>query len=104
MGGGAAGRGTGGRRNTKWPPVSLQRDLDRQMQRQVQQDYAMVQGFRTGMLRLCQAQLRTAQAGEEVYGLQGKAQLDNAQHPALSRRLPRPLAGGLPRGLGADQP
>jgi len=39
----------------------LKRDVDRQLQRQVQQDYAMVQEFRTAMLRLCQAQLHSGQ-------------------------------------------
>lgn len=42
-------------------PRELKRDLDRQLQRQVQQDYAMVAEFRTAMLRLCQAQLRSGQ-------------------------------------------
>ncbi|MGH9122872.1 MAG: BREX system ATP-binding domain-containing protein, partial [Acidimicrobiales bacterium] len=39
----------------------LKRDVDRQLQNQVQQDYAMVQEFRTAMLRLCQAQLHSGQ-------------------------------------------
>jgi P-loop Domain of unknown function (DUF2791) len=39
----------------------LKRDVDRQLQHQVQQDYAMVQEFRTAMLRLCQAQLHSGQ-------------------------------------------
>jgi hypothetical protein len=42
-------------------PRELKRDVDRQLQHQVQQDYAMVQEFRTAMLRLCQAQLRSGQ-------------------------------------------
>ena len=42
----------------------LKRDVDRQLQRQVHQDYAMVQEFRTAMLRLCQAQLRSGQVGD----------------------------------------
>jgi hypothetical protein len=42
-------------------PRELKRDLDRQLQHQVQQDYAMVQEFRTAMLRLCQAQLHSGQ-------------------------------------------
>ncbi len=41
----------------------LKRDLDRQLQQQVQQDYAMVQEFRTAMLRLCQACLQSGQVG-----------------------------------------
>ena len=39
----------------------LKRDVDRQLQQQVQRDYAMVQEFRTAMLRLCQAQLHSGQ-------------------------------------------
>lgn len=39
----------------------LKRDVDRELQRLVQRDYAMVQEFRTAMLRLCQAQLRSGQ-------------------------------------------
>jgi len=39
----------------------LKRDVDRQLQEMVHRDYAMVQEFRTAMLRLCQAQLRSGQ-------------------------------------------
>jgi hypothetical protein len=39
----------------------LKRDVDRQLQDQVQRDYGMVQEFRTAMLRLCQAQLHSGQ-------------------------------------------
>jgi hypothetical protein len=42
-------------------PRELKRDVDRQLQQQVNRDYAMVQEFRTAMLRLCQAQLRSGQ-------------------------------------------
>jgi hypothetical protein len=42
-------------------PRELKRDVDRQLQEQVHRDYAMVQEFRTAMLRLCQAQLRSGQ-------------------------------------------
>lgn len=42
----------------------LKRDVDRQLQRQVHQDYAMVQEFRTAMLRLCQAQLHSGQVAD----------------------------------------
>lgn len=42
-------------------PRELKRDVDRQLQEQVSRDYAMVQEFRTAMLRLCQAQLRSGQ-------------------------------------------
>ncbi len=42
-------------------PRELKRDVDRQLQQMVHRDYAMVQEFRTAMLRLCQAQLRSGQ-------------------------------------------
>jgi hypothetical protein len=42
-------------------PRELKRDIDRQLQQRVHRDYAMVQEFRTAMLRLCQAQLRSGQ-------------------------------------------
>jgi hypothetical protein len=42
-------------------PRELKRDVDRQLQERVSRDYAMVHEFRTAMLRLCQAQLRSGQ-------------------------------------------
>ena len=42
-------------------PGELTRDVNRQLQHDVFNDYAMVQEFRIAMLRLCQAQLRTGQ-------------------------------------------
>lgn len=42
-------------------PGELKRDVDRELQDSVHRDYAMVQEFRTAMLRLCQAQLRSGQ-------------------------------------------
>lgn len=42
----------------------LNRDVNRQLQRAVFHDYAMVREFRVAMLRLCQAQLRTGQVTE----------------------------------------
>ena len=45
-------------------PRELKRDVDRELQRLVHRDYAMVQEFRTAMLRLCQAQLRTGQVAD----------------------------------------
>ena len=42
-------------------PRELKRDVDRQLQAGVHRDYDMVQEFRTAMLRLCQAQLRSGQ-------------------------------------------
>ncbi|MGH9077138.1 MAG: BREX system ATP-binding domain-containing protein [Acidimicrobiales bacterium] len=42
----------------------LRRDIDRELQLRVHRDYAMVAEFRTAMLRLCQAQLRTGQVAE----------------------------------------
>lgn len=50
----------------------LKRDVDRQLQRLVHHDYAMVNEFRTAMLRLCQAQLRSGQ----VVGAEHAAVLD----------------------------
>jgi len=44
--------------------AELSRDVNRQLQQQVYRDYGMVQEFRTAMLRLCQAQLRTGQVTE----------------------------------------
>lgn len=45
-------------------PRELKRDVDRELQQRVYRDYAMVQEFRTAMLRLCQAQLRTGQVAD----------------------------------------
>jgi hypothetical protein len=45
-------------------PRELKRDVDRELQQRVNRDYAMVQEFRTAMLRLCQAQLRTGQVAD----------------------------------------
>ncbi|MDQ2826832.1 MAG: hypothetical protein M3Y04_07725, partial [Actinomycetota bacterium] len=45
-------------------PGELSRDVNRQLQSAVQRDFAMVGEFRTAMLRLCQAQLRTGQVTE----------------------------------------
>ena len=42
----------------------LSRDVNRELQQGVHRDYAMVGEFRTAMLRLCQAQLRTGQVTE----------------------------------------
>jgi hypothetical protein len=47
--------------NYRVDPRELKRDIDRQLQEQVQRDYAMVGEFRTAMLRLCQAQLHSGQ-------------------------------------------
>lgn len=45
-------------------PNELTRDVNRELQRSVFHDYAMVQDFRIAMLRLCQAQLATGQVTE----------------------------------------
>jgi len=42
----------------------LKRDIDRELQRLVYRDYAMIQEFRIAMLRLCQAQLQTGQVAD----------------------------------------
>ncbi|MGH9188747.1 MAG: BREX system ATP-binding domain-containing protein [Acidimicrobiales bacterium] len=46
----------------------LGRDVNRQLQQDVQRDYAMVGEFRTAMLRLCQAQLRSGQVTDTEHG------------------------------------
>ena len=45
-------------------PRELKRDVDRELQRRVQHDFAMVQEMRTAMLRLCQAQLHSGQVAD----------------------------------------
>jgi bacteriophage exclusion system BrxC/D-like protein len=45
-------------------PVELSRDLNRQLQLMIVQDYAMVHEFRVAMLRLCQADLATGQVSD----------------------------------------
>lgn len=45
-------------------PRELKRDVDRELQKLVYRDYAMVQEFRIAMLRLCQAALRTGQVAD----------------------------------------
>jgi hypothetical protein len=42
----------------------LKRDIDRELQRLIYRDYAMIQEFRIAMLRLCQAQLQTGQVAD----------------------------------------
>jgi hypothetical protein len=42
----------------------LKRDVDRELQRRIFKDFAMVQDFRIGMLRLCQAAFRTGQVSD----------------------------------------
>lgn len=44
--------------------AELTRDVNRQLQTRIYQDYRMVPEFRTAMLRLCQAQLGTGQVTE----------------------------------------
>lgn len=45
-------------------PAELTRDVNRALQKSIHQDFAMVQEFRTAMLRLCQAELATGQVSE----------------------------------------
>lgn len=45
-------------------PRELRRDIDRELQARVARDYAMVGEFRTAMLRLCQAVLRSGQVAD----------------------------------------
>ena len=49
----------------------LKRDVDRELQQRVHRDYAMVPEFRTAMLRLCQAQLRTGPVAEAEHAAVG---------------------------------
>jgi len=83
----AAGYGVDGR--------ELKRDVDRQLQRLVQRDYAMVADFRTAMLRLCQAQLRTGQVADAEHAaildwLRGELRQISALKTALIfRRIAR---------------
>ncbi len=73
----------------------LRRDLDRQLQRLVYRDYAMVQEFRIAMVRLCQAQLRTGQVADAEHAavlewLRGELRLISALKTALIfRRIAR---------------
>lgn len=73
----------------------LKRDVDRQLQRLVQRDYAMVAEFRIAMLRLCQAQLRTGQVAEAEHAavldwLRGELRQISALKTALIfRRIAR---------------
>jgi len=76
-------------------PRELKRDLDRALQTTVQRDYAMVSEFRTAMLRLCQAQLRSGQVSDAEHGaviewLQGDLRQISALRSALIfRRIGR---------------
>ena len=76
-------------------PRELRRDIDRELQRQVYQDYAMVSEFRTAMLRLCQAQLGAGQVSEAEHTavldwLRGDLRLISALKSALIfRRIGR---------------
>jgi hypothetical protein len=45
-------------------PRELKRDVDRELQRYILRDYDMVQEFRIGMLRLCQAAFGTGQVSD----------------------------------------
>lgn len=79
----------------------LRRDVDRALQRLVHRDYAMVAEFRTAMLRLCQAQLRTGQVAEAEHAavldwLRGELRQISALKTALIfRRIARHNARSL---------
>jgi hypothetical protein len=87
----------------------LKRDVDRELQRRVQHDYAMVPEFRTAMLRLCQAQLRTGQVAEAEHAavlewLRGELRQISALKSALifrriGRHNARPLLFSLAHWL-----
>ncbi|MBA3606419.1 MAG: DUF2791 family P-loop domain-containing protein [Acidimicrobiia bacterium] len=73
----------------------LTRDVNRQLQRDVFHDFAMVQEFRIAMLRLCQAQLRTGQVTEAEHSavlewLRGQLRLISVLRTAMIfRRIGR---------------
>lgn len=73
----------------------LKRDIDRELQRLVYRDFAMVQEFRIAMLRLCQATLRTGQVSEAEHSavlawLRGELrQLSVLKSALIFRRIAR---------------
>ncbi len=90
----------------------LKRDADRELQRRVHRDYAMVQEFRTAMLRLCQAQLRTGQVADAEHAavldwLKGDLRQISALKSALifrriGRHNARPLLFSLAHWLAVN--
>lgn len=76
-------------------PRELKRDLDRQLQVEVQRDYTMVLEFRTAMLRLCQAQLKSGQISDAEHSavidwLRGDlAQISALRSALIFRRIGR---------------
>ena len=99
----------------------LKRDVDRQLQDQVQRDYGMVQEFRTAMLRLCQAQLHSGQVVDAEHAavldwLRGDLrQISVLKSALIFRRIGRhnraacavlagPLAGGQRPGRPGPRP
>jgi P-loop Domain of unknown function (DUF2791) len=93
-------------------PRELKRDVDRELQGRVHRDYAMVQEFRTAMLRLCQAQLRTGQVADAEHAavldwLKGDLRQISALKSALifrriGRHNARPLLFSLAHWLAAN--
>jgi hypothetical protein len=93
-------------------PREMKRDVDRELQQRVQRDYAMVQEFRTAMLRLCQAQLRTGQVAEAEHAalldwLRGDLRQISALKSALifrriGRHNARPLLFSLAHWLAVN--
>jgi P-loop Domain of unknown function (DUF2791) len=90
----------------------LKRDVDRELQHRVHRDYAMVQEFRTAMLRLCQAQLRTGQVADAEHAavldwLKGDLRQISALKSALifrriGRHNARPLLFSLAHWLAVN--
>jgi hypothetical protein len=90
----------------------LRRDIDRELQQRVHRDYAMVAEFRTAMLRLCQAQLRTGQVAEAEHAavldwLRGDLRQISALKSALifrriGRHNARPLLFSLAHWLAIN--
>lgn len=91
----------------------LRRDIDRELQQRVHRDYAMVAEFRTAMLRLCQAQLRSGQVAEAEHAaigdwLRGELRQISALKSALifrriGRHNARPLLFSLAHWLTVNE-
>ncbi|MGH9086976.1 MAG: BREX system ATP-binding domain-containing protein [Acidimicrobiales bacterium] len=93
-------------------PRELRRDIDRELQQRVHRDYAMTAEFRTAMLRLCQAQLRSGQVAEAEHAavldwLRGDLRQISALKSALifrriARHNARPMLFSLAHWLAAN--
>ncbi len=90
----------------------LKRDVDRELQQRIFKDYDMVQEFRIGMLRLCQAAFRTGQVSDAEHGailewLRGDLRQMSALKSALiyrriARHNARQMLFSLPHWLATN--